>query len=142
MLLGIERIQSGAKKSFESTVSGVDLIAGARSGPVNLLLYSVFRIGNATNNISYESFEKISNDDLVDWTIPISLGDSHKGFKVVGTNENYFKHYKYAGDKKLSLENGKPFEGIFDVVIGADVASKLSYKVGNKITLSHGSGES
>ena len=95
LLLGIERVRTGAKKSFESTVAGVDLVVGARSGPVNLLLYSVFRIGNATNNISYQSYSEFSEHPGVDWTIPISLGDSHRGFKVVGTNIRYFSHYKY-----------------------------------------------
>lgn len=141
LLLGIERVRTGARNSFESTVSGVDLIVGARSGPVNLLLYSVFRIGNATNNISYQSFDEFSHHEMVQWTIPISLGDSHRGYRVVGTNENYFLHYQYAGDQKLSFRSGRPFEKLFDVVIGSDVAEKLQYKVSDKITLSHGSAE-
>ncbi|MBT4762321.1 MAG: ABC transporter permease [Bdellovibrionaceae bacterium] len=141
LLLGIERVRSGARKSFESTVSGVDLIVGARSGPVSLLLYSVFRIGNATNNISYQSFNELKKNELVDWTIPISLGDSHRGHRVVGTNSNYFKYYKYAGDRKLAFDKGRKFEKLFDVVIGKDVAERLRYKVGDKITLSHGSGD-
>tara|TARA_B100000749_G_scaffold280887_2_gene279979 strand:+ start:39713 stop:40969 length:1257 start_codon:yes stop_codon:yes gene_type:complete len=141
LLLGIERVRSGARKSFESTVSGVDLIAGARSGPVNLLLYSVFRIGDATNNVSYQSYERFSVHEKVAWTIPISLGDSHRGFRVVGTNGNYFKFYRFAGDKKLSFSQGKAFEGLFDVVIGSQIAKSLGYSLGEKITLSHGSGE-
>ena len=139
LLLGIERVQSGARTSFESTVSGVDLIVGARSGPVNLLLYSVFRIGNATNNISYESFQEFTNHENVEWTIPISLGDSHRGYRVVGTNDNYFKYYQFAGSQNLSFSDGKPFEGLFDVVVGSEVARELQYKLSDKITLSHGS---
>ena len=138
LLLGIERIQSGARTSFESTVSGVDLIVGARSGPVNLLLYSVFRIGNATNNISYESFAEIDQHDNVEWTIPISLGDSHRGYRVIGTNQNYFRYYQYAGKQHLDFKQGNAFEGIFDVVLGSEVAAELGYKVGDNITLSHG----
>lgn len=138
LLLGIERVQSGARHSFESTVSGVDLIVGARSGPVNLLLYSVFRIGNATNNISHESFAEINQHGNVEWTIPISLGDSHRGYRVVGTNQNFFKHYKYAGTQHLKFKEGKPFEGVFDVVLGADVAADLQYRISENITLSHG----
>jgi putative ABC transport system permease protein len=138
LLLGIERVRNGARLSFESTVSGVDLIAGARSGPVNLMLYSVFRIGNATNNITYDSFEHISNHPKVKWTIPISLGDSHKGFRVVGTNLNYFKHYKYAGDRRLSFEKGREFKDLFEVVVGSEVARRLNYKISDNIILSHG----
>ena len=117
------------------------MIAGARSGPVNLLLYSVFRIGNATNNISYDSFEKIIEHPKVAWAIPISLGDSHKGYKVVGTNATYFEHYKYAKGRSLSFVQGKPFQSLFDVVLGSDVADRLGYTIGENITLSHGASE-
>ncbi len=138
LLLGIERIKNGTRKSFESTISQVDLIVGARSGPVNLLLYSVFRIGDATNNVSYDTFKEFDSHEEVEWTIPISLGDSHKGFRVLGTNLNYFKYYQFSGDQRLNLREGREFQKIFEVVIGADVARQLSYKVGDQITLSHG----
>lgn len=141
LLLGIERIRSGARKSFESTVSGVDLIVGARSGPVNLLLYSVFRIGNATNNISYQSYDELAKHESVEWTIPISLGDSHRGYRVIGTDKTYFERYQFAGSQHLSFFEGQPFKDLFDVVIGSDVASGLEYKISQKITLSHGSEE-
>ena len=70
LLLGVERIRKEAKASFVKTVSGTDLIIGARTGPVQLLLYSVFRIGNATNNISWESYQEIARNPNVKWTIP------------------------------------------------------------------------
>ena len=91
LLLGVERIRKEAKAGFTSTISGTDLIVGARSGPVQLLLYSVFRIGNATNNISWQSYQDIARNPNIQWTIPISLGDSHKGYRVLGTNADYFK---------------------------------------------------
>ena len=138
LLLGIERIRHGAKESFEKTVSQVDLIVGARSSPIHLLLYSVFRIGDATNNVSYSSYMQFANHEDVEWSIPISLGDSHKGYRVIGTNDNYFKHYRFSGSRKLKFSSGKKFEQLFDVVIGSDIAKALSYKVGKKIILSHG----
>lgn len=141
LLLGIERIRNSARSSFESTVSGVDLIVGARGGAVNLLLYSVFRIGNATNNISQTTYSEIVQNENVEWAIPISLGDSHKGFKVVGTNDSYIQHYRYAGDKNLDLISGQWNHDVFDVVIGSKVAQSLGYKVGDQIVLSHGTDE-
>ena len=141
LLLGIERIHSGAKKSFQSTVSGVDLIVGAAGGPINLLLYSVFRIGDPTKNISYQSYEAIRDHELVQWTIPISLGDSHKGYRVIGTNLDYFKHYRYGKDLSLTFSQGSEFRSLFHVVLGSEVAKSLKYRVGDKITLSHGTGE-
>lgn len=138
LLMGVERIRTQAKDSFANTISGTDLIVGGRSGQVNLLLYSVFRIGNATNNIDWKSYEEFSHHKAVKWAIPISLGDSHKGFRVMGTNQSYFEHFRYGSKQPLTFSQGKPFSGLFDTVIGSDVAKKLGYKVGSKIIIAHG----
>ncbi len=138
LLLGVERIRTQAKASFANTISGTDLIVGGRSGQVNLLLYSVFRIGNATNNIDWKSYQEFSQHRSVDWTIPLSLGDSHKGFRVLGTNQSYFEHYRYGNKQHLALAQGKPFAGLFETVIGADVAKQLGYTIGSEIIIAHG----
>ncbi|GBL53849.1 putative permease [Pseudomonas citronellolis] len=139
LLLAVERVRSEARASFASTISGTDLIVGARSGSINLLLYSVFRIGNATNNIRWESFQTVKASPLVKWAIPISLGDSHRGYRVMGTDTGYFEHYRYARDQQLQLAEGRPFgQDLFDVVLGAEVAEALHYKLGDHIVLSHG----
>jgi putative ABC transport system permease protein len=141
LLLGVERIRKEAKAGFTSTISGTDLIVGARSGPVQLLLYSVFRIGNATNNISWESYQDIARNPHIRWTIPISLGDSHKGFRVLGTNADYFEHFRYSGQQRLEMAAGRIFEGVYDAVLGAEVAEKLSYGIDDRIVLAHGAGK-
>ncbi|CAE6881960.1 ABC-type antimicrobial peptide transport system [Vibrio sp. B1FLJ16] len=138
LLLGVERIRTQAKDSFANTISGTDLIIGGRSGQVNLLLYSVFRIGNATNNIDWKSYQEFANHRTVDWAIPISLGDSHKGFRVMGTNHSYFEHYKYGSKQALTLIEGKEFNGLFETVLGSDVAKQLGYQIGSEIIIAHG----
>jgi putative ABC transport system permease protein len=138
LLLLVSLIRQGARESFFGTVSGVDLIVGARTGGVNLLLYSVFRIGAATNNISWESYKDISQDSEISWIVPISLGDSHRGFRVIGTDASYFDHLKFRGDNKLSFSTGEKFNDVFDAVVGADVAQELGYQVGSNIILTHG----
>jgi len=140
LLLGVEYLQKEAKASFMNTISGTDLVVGARSGPVQLLLYSVFRIGNATNNIGWDSYQKIANDDLVKWTIPITLGDSHKGYRVLGTNHDYFKYYRYGNKQNIEFFKGKVFSGVYDAVLGSEVADKLGYKLGDRIVIAHGGG--
>jgi putative ABC transport system permease protein len=140
LLLGINHLRTEAKSSFTSTVSGTDLIVGARSGQLNLLLYSVFRIGNATANISWPSYQRISQHPQIDWIIPISLGDSHRGYRVMGTTAAYFNHFRYANAQALVLAQGEAFSTVFDTVLGAEVAQKLGYKVGDKLELSHGVG--
>jgi len=138
VLLGVEHVRHQAKESFTNTVSGTDLIVGARTGSVNLLLYSVFRVGTPTNNITWDSFQRISSSRNVDWAIPISLGDSHKGYRVIGTNHDYFKYFSYGNKRSLIFFEGKPFEKMLDVVLGFDVATKLGYKLGDKIVVAHG----
>lgn len=138
LLLGVEQVRTQAKNSFANTISGTDLIVGARSGQINLLLYSVFRIGNATNNIDWKTYQEFKDHKAVKWTIPFSLGDSHQGFRVLGTNQDYFKHYKFGKKQPLTFEQGKPFNQLFEAVIGADVAQTLGYKLQSPMVLAHG----
>ncbi|RMH83881.1 ABC transporter permease [Pseudomonas sp. AOB-7] len=139
LLLAVERVRTEARASFANTISGTDLIVGARSGSVNLLLYSVFRIGNATNNIRWDSFERFAEHRQVKWAIPISLGDSHRGYRVMGTSAAYFEHYRYARSQELQLAQGRAFaEDPFEVVLGAEVAQALGYALGEQIVLAHG----
>lgn len=141
LLLGIERIRVDVRENFSQSVSGTDLIVGSRTGSVQLLLYSVFRIGSATNNIRWSSVQAISQHKAVAWTVPISLGDSHRGFAVVGTSGAYFEHFRYGDQQALTLAQGKPFADVFDAVLGADVAERLGYVLGDRIVLSHGDGK-
>ena len=141
LLIGVEHLRSEAKESFSKTVSETDLIIGARSGQVNLLLYSVFRIGDATNNISWESYNDIASDKRIKWTVPISLGDSHKGFRVMGTTKTYFEKYKYGNKAALVFKQGEQFKGVYDAVLGSQVAKELGYSIGEKVILSHGMGK-
>ncbi|MFC4701372.1 ABC transporter permease [Glaciecola siphonariae] len=140
LLLSVEHIRSQAKQSFSRTVSDVDIIVGARTGQMNLLLYSIFRIGSPSNNLSWDSFEAVKNANNVAWAIPLSLGDSHRGYRVVGTNEDYFTYYKYGNKQALSFEDGNIFSSPLEAVIGAEVARKLNYEVGDSLVISHGIG--
>ncbi len=138
LLLGIERLRQDARDSFAQAVSGTDLIVGARTSPIQLLLYTVFRLGEATNNLGWDSARALAAHPAVAWTIPVSLGDSHHGFPVLGTTGAYFEHFRYGDKQPLALAEGKPFAGLFDAVLGAEVARRLGYKLGERITLAHG----
>lgn len=138
LLLGVENVRTGARESFSNTISQVDLIAGARGGSLQLLLYSVFRIGQASNNISYDSYLKWKNHPAVAWTIPYSLGDSHRGFRVIGTTGEFYKHFRYRRDRALEFVSGRPPDDVFEVALGSDVAQSLGYKTGDKIVVTHG----
>ncbi len=139
LLLAVERIRTETRTSFASTISGTDLIVGARSGSVNLLLYSVFRIGNATNNIRWDSYQQLAGHPQVKWAIPLSLGDSHRGYRVLGTSPAYFEHYRYGRQQPLQLAEGRAFaDDPFEVVLGAEVAQSLGYRLDAQIVLAHG----
>lgn len=138
VLLGVEHIRKESKASFSSTVSGADLIVGAKGGRLNLLLYSVFRLGSPVNNISWRSYQDLAANKNIAWTIPISLGDSHKSFRVLGTTNDYFRHFKFGKKQSLDFSQGKEFDETFDVVLGAEVAANLNYRLGNPIVLAHG----
>ena len=138
LFLGVEKIRISAKASFTNTISGTDLIVGARSGSVQLLLYSVFRIGNATNNLTWQSYQDIAARADVAWAVPISLGDSHRQFRVMGTTVAFFEHYKYRKRRPLALTDGVIISDLFDTVVGSDVAKTLKYSVGDPIIIAHG----
>ncbi len=140
LLLGVERVRTQAHEGFASTVSGTDLIVGARSGPVNLLLYSVFHIGDPTNNVSWQSYQELSALPQVKWAVPLSLGDSWRGYRVVGTSDGYFEHYRYGAGHALAFASGRPFDDLYDVVIGAEVAQAQKVGLGDQIVLAHGTG--
>jgi len=144
LLLGLERLRTDIRSSFTHAVSGTDLIVGARTGPVQLMLYSVFRVGGATNGIGMDSLRAVAAHRAVSWVVPLSLGDSHRGHPVLGTTPAYFTHFAYGDRQPLSIVQGRAFsgtlDGLYEAVLGAEVAKGLGYALGQRITLSHGLG--
>ena len=138
LVLGVEKIRAGARSGFAQTVSGADMLVGARSGSINLLLYAVFRLGDPTANVSWQTYQAFSRRSDVAWTVPLSLGDSHGGFRVLGTTEAYFTHYRYGDKRQLSFQVGQTFKDVQDAVLGADAAQKLGYQLGEEFAISHG----
>lgn len=138
LLLSVERTRRVARDGFTNAISQTDLIVGARTGPLNLILYTVFNMGSASNNVSWKSYQEIKNNPMVAWTIPYSLGDSHKGFRVVGTDQNFYEHYRFRGDQKVEFESGHAALDIWDVVVGSEVQKKLNYRLGDEVVVTHG----
>ena len=144
LLLGLERLRTDIRSSFSQAVSGTDLVVGARTGPVQLMLYAVFHVGGATQNIRMASLDAIAAHRAVAWVVPLSLGDSHRGHAVLGTTPDYFTRFLYGDRQPLALARGRAFggtlESLYEAVLGAEVADALGYKLGQRITLSHGLG--
>ena len=138
MLVGINKVTNSVKESFSNSVSGTDLIVGARTGDLQLLLYSIFHIGMPSKSMKWESYEFLDKHPDVQWTIPLSLGDSHRGYPVVATTESFFKYYLYSQKEPLTFNSGTAFQKRLDVVLGSDVASSIGYSVGSSLYLTHG----
>lgn len=140
LLLAVEKIREQARSGFASTVAGADLLAGPRTGAVNLLLYAIFHRGGIANGMSWDSYQKIARRPEVAWTIPLSLGDSHRGFPVLGTTGAYFEHYRYGAKNPLVFAVGGAFHHPRDAVLGAEIAQRFGYRPGASIVIAHGMG--
>jgi len=144
LLLTFERVRLDVRENFASAVSGTDLVVGARTGPVQLMLYAVFRLGGATHTIRMDSVRAVAQHRAVAWVVPLALGDTHRGFPVLGTTRAYFDHFRYGERQPLALAQGTPFsgdlDGLYGAVLGAEVAQRLQYRLGERIVLAHGSG--
>lgn len=142
LLLTLERLRTDIRASFAQAVSGTDLVVGARTGPLQLMLYAVFRIGGATNGVKVESLRAVAAHRAVAWLVPLALGDSHRGFPVLGTTPEYFERFAYGERQPLVLREGRAFagtlDGLYEAVLGAEVAEALGYRLGQRLTLTHG----
>jgi len=138
LLVGVDRLRNAAQAGFSGTLSRTDLVVGARGGDLPLLLSTVFHIGNASNNISWNTYQHFAHHPAVAWTIPISMGDSHRGYRVVATDENFYAHYQYRGGQHVAVAQGRVPSALFDVALGAEVAQRLGYHLGQQIVLAHG----
>lgn len=141
LLLGVERLRHQVRAGFAQSISGTDLIVGARTSPVQLTLSTVFHLGGVTHGMSWASAQRIAAHPLVAWTIPLSLGDSHRGFPVLATSKDYFRYFRFGDRRPLTLAAGRPFGAVFETVLGAEVARRLGYRLGDRIVLSHGDSE-
>ena len=132
LLLGIQQLKSSFKHQIEKNLAGIDLVVGAKGSPLQLVLASVLHLDNPTGNISYKDAKKIGKNPLIKTAVPISYGDNYKGYKIVGTTDDFLKLYK------AELEKGTTTKKSLEVVIGATIAEKLKLSIGDTFLSSHG----
>jgi putative ABC transport system permease protein len=141
LLAAVQTLRHDARESFTRTITGTDLVVGPRTGPLNLLLYAVFQVGDGLTSVSSASYALVTRHPDVAWTIPLSLGDSHRGFRVLGSSDALFAHYRYGADRALRAATGSLRLGRDGAVLGAAVAASLGYAVGQPLTIAHGLGD-
>lgn len=125
-------LQKQFEEKFSSSMDNIDLVLGAKGSPLQLILSSVYQVDAPTGNISYPEAEKWMKNPLVASAVPLAYGDNYLGYKIVGTDLNYFKHFDF------KLKEGTFFTKDFEVVIGTDLAHKTSLKIGDTFFGTHG----
>jgi len=138
LLVGVEQVRAGMRAGFAGTIRGTDLIVGARGGPVQLLLYTVFGVGTPTAGVSRAAYERWRAHPAVAWTIPYSLGDSHRGFRLVGTTADFYARYRFRGDGRVTFARGRMPTTDREAAVGAEAARALGYTLGSRVVATHG----
>ncbi len=140
LLVGIEHLRVGVRESFAGTIKGTDLIVGARGGTTQVLLSTVFGMATPSGSVSWPTYERWKAHPAVAWTIPYALGDSHRGFRVIGTTGEFFERYRFR-DRTVTFAEGRAPATDREVAIGYEVAQRLRYALGAEVPLAHGIAE-
>ncbi|MDG2450548.1 MAG: ABC transporter permease, partial [Saprospiraceae bacterium] len=122
------------KENFDKNLAEIDLVIGAKGSPLQMILCNMYHIDNPTGNISVKDARPFLSprNPLIKSAVPLSLGDSHKGFRIVGTNHKFLELYK------AEISEGELFENDYDVNIGVTVAKDLGLSIGSKFESTHG----
>ncbi len=121
-------------KAFERDLQGIDLVVGAKGSPMQLILSGVFHIDVPPGNVPWRAVQELEKHPLVAQVIPLSLGDSFQGFRIVGSSHDYLSHYR------AQLAQGRLWAQPMQVVPGAIAAHTLGLSVGSTFMGSHGLG--
>ncbi|WP_448585284.1 ABC transporter permease [Thermaurantiacus sp.] len=131
LLLISERVTS----RFARDAAGIDLVVGAKGSPLQLILSSVYHLDLPTGNIPLETRAMLARDPAVGRVIPLALGDSFRGFRIVGTEPAFL------GLHGARVADGRLFAAEMEAVIGAEVARATGARPGQRFVGTHGLGE-
>jgi putative ABC transport system permease protein len=144
ILLGVQQLRHDARQSFTQALSGVDLIVGPRGSASESMLYSVFQVGRPSRNMAHEAYVALRALPQVRWAVPVQLGDTYRGFPVLGTTPELFEVFQTQG-ARLQWAQGRPFAdpqadagAVVEAVLGAQVAARHGLSVGDRLVLTHG----
>ncbi len=127
-------LSTQVQEKFDKNLAGIDLVIGAKGSPLQLILGSMYHVDSPTGNISIKEATPFLREGhpLIETAIPLSLGDSHEGYRLVGTD------HKITGLYEAELAEGKLWEKTMEVTVGAAVANDLKLKIGDTFNSSHG----
>ena len=122
------------QQAFARDLAGIDVVVGAKGSPLQLILSGVFQIDTPTGNVPLADVQALQANPQVAKLIPISMGDSFKGYRIIGTTPDYLSHY--AG----VMASGALWQAPMQAVLGAKVARDTGLRVGDSFAGSHGLG--
>ena len=133
-------IKEEVEKNFNQSNVGYEMIVGAKGSSMQLVLNTVFMLGNPVGNIRYEVYEKLKHDRRIALALPYALGDNYDGFNIVGTTDDLFTKFNYKVGKSFSFASGHAFEAHskFQAVLGFDAAKSTGLKIGDEFIATHG----
>ena len=126
------QLNSLIKTQMDNNLKGIDMVVGAKGSPLQLILSAVYHIDSPTGNISVEDAKKIKNNRMVGSSIDLLYGDNYKGYRIVGTDDEFLDLY----DAKI--KDGRKWEDPFEVVVGSKIHSKFDLKLDDELMSSHG----
>jgi len=127
-------VNTQLKQKFDNNLAGIDLVIGAKGSPLQLILSSMYHVDAPTGNIKIEECKAFIREGhpLIKLSVPLSMGDSYKGYRIIGTDHSILELYN------ASIDKGKLWKSVYEVTAGHEVAEKLGLKIGSTFTSSHG----
>lgn len=133
-------IKRQVEDNFNQSSVGYEMILGAKGSALQLVLNTVYQLGDPVGNIPYAVYQKYRNHPMVSYAIPYGLGDNYKGFRIIGTTEEIFTKFNYKPNQTFELAEGRAFKDseLYAAVLGSDVARQLGLKIGDTFIATHG----
>lgn len=138
LVVAITSLRQQAQENFNSVAGSYELVIGAKGSPLQLVLNTVYHLDVPVGNIPYGYYQTLKNDWRVQSAIPLALGDNYHGFRLVGTEPEYFTQMELQGGKKLTFAAGKSFAADYEAVLGSQTARQTGLKLGDKFVARHG----
>lgn len=135
LLIGIQQLDQSFRHQLENNLGDIDMVVGAKGSPLQLVLASVLHIDNPTGNISFEEAKRLVKNPMIGKGVPISYGDNYKGYRIVGTTQDFPELYN------ASLHKGRFVQKSMEVVLGSAVAEAIGLQIGDSFQSSHGLAE-
>ena len=134
MISLLVQVSHQVREQLEKNVRGIDMVVGAKGSPLQLILSAVFHIDTPTGNVPLAEVTKLRQSRLVASVIPLSYGDSHRGYRIVGTDTAYLSLYE------TTVAEGRHWQQPLEVTLGATVARDLALTLGDTLVGAHGLG--